>query len=107
MYCCCDAKIGKDGEWKCNCDWEGWKSCCDFPVERKNKNIPICDPPIDGTYLVRRQNGSADRYEEESQFSFLPKIVPCGYTGKLHQINWSGDEDHQPYAWKELDMGRK
>ena len=37
----------------------------------------------------------------ETYFS-KPKTAYCGYTGKLHEINWSGDEDCQPYAWKEI-----
>lgn len=102
MYCCCDQRICKEDEWKCHCDWEGWTSNVNFPKERKNKHVPISEPPEDGVYLVRRCNGSADRSEEEANFFSKQKTVPCGYTGKPHEINWSGDEDHQPYAWKPL-----
>ena len=102
MYCCCDQRIGYNGEWECHCDWEGWINCLDYPSERKNKHVPISDPAKDGVYLVRRQTGSADRYEEEATYFSKPLTVACGYTGKLHEINWSGDEDDQPYAWKEI-----
>lgn len=105
MYCCCHQKIRDEGEWKCHCHWEGWTSCCDYPPERKNKHLPISDPPSDGIYLVRRQNGSADRYEVETNFFSTPLTVQCGYIGIPHEINWGGDEDHQPYAWKEVPKG--
>ena len=100
MYCCCDEKITDC--WQCNCDWNEWISCYDYPPERKNKHVPISLPTSHGTYLVRRQNGSADRYEEEAEFFVNPKTVPCGYTGTFHEIHWAGDRDHQPYAWKEI-----
>jgi hypothetical protein len=103
MYCCCHQRIGQDGEWECLCEWDGWISNCDYPRERKNKHLPISNPPKDGIYLVRRQTGSADRFEEETEFFFTPKTVACGYTATLHQIHWGGDSDHQPYAWKYLD----
>ena len=51
---------------------------------------------LDGTLA------NCDRYEEEATYFSKAKTVACGYTGKLHEINWSGDEDYQPYAWKEI-----
>jgi hypothetical protein len=110
MYCCCDQKIGDDGEWECLCDWEGWVSTGEFPVERKNKDIPISQPPVSGNYWTRYTTGSADRYEIESYFSVTPlrkdRMEGCWYSkDPLVDVHWSDwdSETGGPYAWKKKD----
>ncbi len=102
MYCCCDQKI-KDG-WKCLCKWKNWVSVYNWPrgQERRNKYRPFSLPKKEGKYLVRISTQCGDRYETESEFSFKPRIVPCGYTGNPCICHWSGDDEEQPYAWKEI-----
>lgn len=102
MYCCCDQKI-KDG-WKCLCSWKGWNSCYDYPPERRNKNRKIREfPEKEGLYLVRYCSQCADRYEDEQTYSFTPRSIRCGYTGKELIVHWSGNYEEQPYAWKEIN----
>lgn len=105
MHCACDKKMGRDNEWTCECDWKGWLSIVDFPDERKNKNLPFAQPQKDGTYYVRCQSGSADRYEETQEYSTVPRDGRCGYTGKPLKLHWSGDDEGQPYAWRDLRGG--
>ncbi len=100
MYCCCDQKI-RD-EWECKCDWEGWVSRYDWPEERNNKGISFSEPAKEGQYVVRVQNGSGDRYEDVQTFYLDPRPVICGYTGKKFEVHWSGNDEEQPYAWREL-----
>ena len=105
MYCCCDQKISSDN-FKCRCNWKAWISTCDWPPERKNKKIPISLPPKDGKYMVRIQNNSGDRYEDEIFFSLIPKIEKGGYSTPIEiEIHWEGEnwEEGRPYAWKEID----
>jgi len=90
----------------CTCDWNGWTSICDWPDERKNKDKPLGNPLRDGKYLVRIQNQSGDRYEDESYFTLKTRIIQCGYTGFGFEVNWSGDDEEQPYAWKEIENGQ-
>lgn len=117
MYCCCDWKMtgsthidmvnkiiteyeaDPDG---CTCDWNGWISRYDWPPERKNKDKPFSEPTKDGRYLVRFQTLCGDRFEEEQDFSLNYRIIRCGYTGKEMKVNWSGNDEEQPYAWKEI-----
>ncbi len=117
MYCCCDWKMtgsthidmvnkiitnyepDPDG---CKCDWKGWNSIYDWPQERKNKDKSFCLPDKDGKYLVRVQTSDGDRYEDIQTFSLKSRMVRCGYTGKEFEAHWSGDDESQPYAWKEL-----
>lgn len=117
MYCCCDWKMtgstyidmvnkeiteyepDPDG---CTCDWEGWNSIYDWPDERKNKDRSFRLPEKEGKYLVRIQTQCGDRYETESQFNLKTRIERCGYTGKEIEVHWSGDDEEQPYAWKEI-----
>jgi hypothetical protein len=105
MYCCCDRRITRE-EFECLCAWEGWISTCDWPEERKNKDISVGLPTKDGKYLVRVQNGSGDRYEEEKHFSLVPRIEKRGYFGppREYEIHWEGQswEEGAPYAWKEI-----
>lgn len=101
MYCCCGQKIRDD--WKCHCDWEEWISCCDYPEERKNKAIPFSDPEEEDVYLTRSQSACGSRYEEKRGYFKKPKKVQSGYTSKEFEVNWSGDVDEQPYAWKKND----
>ena len=119
-YCCCDWKMsdsmhidmvkGETTIYKadpdgCTCDWSDWTSVYDWPPERKNKDKPFGLPEKDGKYLVRCQSGSADRYEEIQTFSLKTRIETCGYTGKKFQVHWSGNDEGQPYAWRELKEG--
>lgn len=117
MYCCCEWKmtpsyhidmvnkthtiyeVDPDG---CKCDWTGWISRYDWPEERKNKNVPFSEPIKEGKYLVRVQTMCGDRYEDEQYFSKTPRMVRCGYTGKEFIVHWSGNDENQPYAWKEI-----
>lgn len=104
QYCCCHVKIsGEDYEGKpqCTCDWDGWISLYDYPEDRKNKDIPFCEPVKDGEYLIRYQNQSADRHEKTSYFTLEPRKIYCGFTGRELVVHWSGDDEEQPYAWKE------
>lgn len=103
MYCCCENKISSDN-FICNCDWQGWTSRYDWPPERKNKDLPFSEPPKSGKYLVRIQTQCGDRYEDESRYSPIARIVECGYTGKDVIVYWEGNDEEQPYAWKELEM---
>jgi hypothetical protein len=89
----------------CTCDWNGWKSIYDWPEERKNKDQPFALPKKDGKYYVRCQSGSGDRYEEVQTFSLKTRTETCGYTGKKFEVHWSGDDESQPYAWRELREG--
>ena len=100
MYCCCGRKIKDDFE--CDCDWESWTSIHDWPPDRKNKEKPFRLPKRDGEYLVRHGNGQGDRCESIQTFSYETRTITCGYTGKEFQVQWSGDDESQPYAWKEL-----
>lgn len=105
MYCCCGVKISDD-DYECTCDWDGWISTCDWPPERKNKNIPVSAPSTDGSYLVRYQS-DGDRYEDIKKFSLTPLIEMGGYFAPMvpYEIHWEGMhwEDTQPYAWKEIE----
>jgi hypothetical protein len=89
----------------CTCDWQDWNSVYDWPEERKNKEKPFCLPSKEGKYLVRYQNQCGDRNEEVQSFSLKTRTVSCGYTGKEFQVHWSGDDESQPYAWRELREG--
>ncbi len=117
MYCCCGWKMTPSCEIDmvnktcsiyevdpegCECNWEGWNSLYDWPEERKNKDKTFCEPEKDGKYLVRIQNSSGDRYESESFYTKIKRKIYCGYTGKEFEVNWSGYDDEQPYAWKEI-----
>ncbi len=95
-------EVDQDG---CTCDWEGWTSLYDWPPERKNKDKTFSEPEKEGKYLVRASTNCGDRYEEVQSFSLTPRTVTCGYTGKEFQVHWSGDEESQPYAWRELKEG--
>jgi len=117
MYCACDWKMtgslhisisnktstyyeaDPDG---CTCEWDGWNSIFDWPKERKNKDKPFALPKKDGSYYVRCSNGSGDRYEEIQKFSLATRTERCGYTGKEFKVHWSGNDESQPYAWREL-----
>lgn len=105
MYCCCDEKISSDN-FVCQCDWEGWISTCDWPEDRKNRDIPFSLPEKDGIYLVRYQDNSGDRHECEKKFSVEPKIVKGGCYGPRveFKLHWEGEcwEEGKPYAWKEI-----
>lgn len=119
MYCCCDWKMtgsthidmvnktiteyepDPDG---CTCDWTNWISVYDWPPERKNKDKPFGLPLKEGKYLIRFQTQCGDRVECESEFKLEKRIVYCGYTGKAIEVNWSGDDEEQPYAWKEINL---
>lgn len=105
MYCCCGKKINCD-QFECLCDWEGWVSTCDFPDERKNKDIPMGLPKKDGNYLTRCCH-CGDRYEEEREFSLIPRIEKGGYFGsdQTFELHWEGEtwEEGTPYAWKEIE----
>lgn len=119
MYCACDWKMtgsthidmvnetftryeaDPDG---CTCDWTGWISRYDWPEERKNKSVPFSEPNKNGKYLVRCQSGCGDRYEEEQYYSSIPRTIKCGYIGKDLIVHWSGDDEGQPYAWKEIPI---
>ena len=116
MYCCCGWKmtgslhidmVNKTSTHYeadpngCTCDWENWNSIYDWPPERKNRDKPLCLPLNEGKYLVRIQTQYGDRYEDESEYKIKPRIINCGYTGNEIEINWSGDDETQPYAWKE------
>jgi len=106
MYCCCDVKLSDpehEGKSKCSCDWTDWVSTCDWPAERRNREIPISLPLQDGKYLVRIQSADGDRYEEEKQFNVIPTIQTGGYYYPVnHEIHWEGEtwEEGTPYAWK-------
>lgn len=102
MYCACDKKIGHDNEWTCVCDWKGWLNCHDWPPERTNKHLPFAYPVKNGKYYVRYQSGAGDRYEEMQEYSTVPRDGKCGYTGKSLKLQWSGDDEGQPYAWRDL-----
>jgi hypothetical protein len=86
----------------CTCDWDNWFSVCDWPEERKNKNIPIQLPKQNGKYYVRVQTCAGDRYEDIQEFSVVPRDAKCGFTGKDLKLHWSGNDEEQPYAWREL-----
>jgi len=119
MYCACDWKMtgsthidmvnktitnyehDPDG---CKCDWNRWISIYDWPDERKNKEKPFELPLVDGKYYVRCQSYCGDRYEEIQSFSLKTRTEICGYTGKAFQVHWSGDDEGQPYAWKEITL---
>lgn len=107
MYCCCDKKIGHDGDWTCECDWKGWLNVFLWPDERKNKHLPCALPSKNGTYYVRCQSGAGDRYEDVQEYSTIPRDGKCGYTGKDLKLNWSGNDEGQPYAWRELREGER
>lgn len=102
MYCACGWKMTPVDQDGCQCDWNGWNSLFDYPPERKNIDKPCCSPERDGKYLVRIQTQCADRYETESNYCSIPREVCCGYTGKKLQVFWDGDDEDQPYAWKEI-----
>lgn len=122
MYCCCDWKMTgsthidmvnkvcthyePDPE-GCTCDWTNWTSIYDWPEERKNKDKPLELPLKDGKYYVRVQSQCGDRYEEIQHFSLITRNERCGYTGKELQVHWSGDDQSQPYAWRELIEGNE
>jgi hypothetical protein len=89
----------------CTCHWNEWTSIYDWPEERKNKEKPFALPLKDGKYYVRCQNDSGDRYEEIQTFSLKTRIECCGYTGKEIEVHWSGNDESQPYAWRELKEG--
>lgn len=117
MYCCCGWKMtgsmhidmpnktstyyeaDPDG---CTCDWDDWTSIHDWPTERKNKERLFSLPEKDGKYYVRCQSGCGDRYEEVQTFSLKTRTETCGYTGREFEVHWSGDDEGQPYAWREL-----
>ena len=119
MYCCCDWKMTRsthidmvnktiteyesdpDG---CTCDWKDWISVYDWPQERKNKDKPFGLPKNDGKYLVRFQTNDGDRCECEMEFKIQSRKVCCGYTGKEVEVHWSGNDEEQPYAWKEINQ---
>jgi hypothetical protein len=86
----------------CTCDWNDWISIFDWPPERKNKHKPFRLPKKDGKYYVRVANESGDRYEEIQNFTLKPRKERCGYTGEEFDVNWSGNYEEQPYAWREL-----
>lgn len=117
MYCCCDWKMTgsmyidipnrttnyyESDPDRCTCDWNNWVSVYDWPEERKNKHKEFSLPKKDGKYLVRCQSSCGDRYEEIQSFSLKTRIETCGYTGKEFEVHWSGDDERQPYAWREL-----
>jgi hypothetical protein len=122
MYCCCGWKMSgsmyidipndthtyyepdPDG---CTCDWDGWISIHDWPPERKNKEQALGLPSKEGEYLIRCANGCGDRDEYIQTFSVKTRKVRCGYTGKELQVHWSGDDESQPYAWKESKENEK
>lgn len=103
MYCCCGNKISRD-DFVCDCDWQGWISIYDWPDERKNKEKPFYLPPKDGKYLVRCANGSGDRYEIESNYFSASKTISSSYDLNPVQVHWEGNDEEQPYAWKELEV---
>ena len=116
MYCCCDVKLSGSTHidlvnkeitqyegGQCRCCWDDWISLYDYPKERKNKHILFSEPDQDGQYLVRYSNCCGDRYETEQIYSKVPRIIQCGYTGKDISVNWSGDDEEQPYAWKKKE----
>jgi len=105
MYCCCERKIRRD-DFECLCDWDGWISIHDWPMERKNKDIPLALPKHDGVYLCRIHSDSGDRYEQERHFSLTPIIITGGYTEKYDfEMHWGEDhwQDESPYAWKKVE----
>ena len=106
MYCCCEVKIHGDNN-RCICDWKGWVSTCDWPPERKNKEIPISLPLKDGKYHVRIQTNAGDRYEDEKEFTVIPRIERGGYfyPQKDIELHWEGEnwEEGRPYAWKKYN----
>lgn len=101
MYCCCGQKITIDFE-NCRCDWTNWISIYDWPKERKNKEKSFSLPDKNGKYYVRYQNNSGDRDECIQDFSLITRTEKCGYTGKEFDVHWSGNDESQPYAWREL-----
>ena len=44
----------------------------------------------------------ADRFEEVQTFSLKTRTIHCGYTGIEQQVHWSGNDEEQPYAWREF-----
>lgn len=117
MYCCCEWKMtgsthidipnGTTTYYEadpngCTCNWDGWTSRFDWPEERKNKDKPFAQPTKNGKYYVRVQSGCGDRYEEMQTFSTEARKIRCGYTGKELCVHWSGNDESQPYAWREL-----
>ncbi len=117
MYCACDWKMTGSTvidmvnktitEYEpdpngCTCDWEDWTSIYDWPPEKKNTDKPFSQPSKEGCYLVRIQTQCGDRYEAKSFYSITPRIVRCKYTGKDVTVFWEGDDEEQPYAWREL-----
>lgn len=104
MYCCCDCKIMSDDDWmeRCSCEWKGWISVYDWPPPRKNKDLPFALPADEGKYYTRYQNGAGDHYEEVQEYKKNPRESKCGYTGKKVWLHWSGNDEKQPYAWRNL-----
>lgn len=106
MYCACGVK--KRGDWKCECDWNGWFLGFEMEHEKQWANIPIKEhPEKEGTYYVRTFS-DGDYDEEESEFCLIPKNW-----GELtnqaisrwkitYDDNWMGYKG--VYAWKELPV---
>ncbi len=122
MYCACDWKMTPShvidcvnktwttyevDENGCTCDWNEWTSVYDWPPERKNKEKQLGLPLKDGKYYVRVQTMCGDRYEDIQTFSLKTRTETCEYTGKKFEVHWSGDDESQPYAWRELREGDK
>ena len=102
MYCNCYVKINDDWEDRCVCDWYGWLSIHDWPPPRKNKHLPFALPAKEGKYLTRYQTDCGDHVTIIQQYKTTPRKVCCGYIGKELLVHWSGNDEQQPYAWREL-----
>jgi hypothetical protein len=94
FYCCCDAKISA-GE-GCSCNWEGWTKI----------HGPDDRPKISGTYLVRVCDNSADKWEQEMEYSVKPYRMDKPYYGPPFPIHWKDTswDGNVVYAWKPVNQ---
>lgn len=101
VLCCCGSNI-RMNTCKCVCNWDGWVSRYDWPIERKNLDVEIRDPVKEDFYLIRYQKSDGNRIEEKSKFNFTPRIVEID--GKKLRLYWTYHNDglRQPYAWKNI-----
>ena len=97
FYCCCDAKLSA-GE-PCICDWNGWTKI----------NSADDQPKVNGKYLVRICDNSADKKEDEMEFSVIPFRFEQPMYGGPCPIHWKDThwDDDIVYAWKELSTHHK